>query len=186
LRNSLATNACRGHALDAAAAEVFPMKAREIMTRHPATVSVDADLAAAAKVMWDHNCGFVPVLDDEARVCGVLTDRDVCMGAFTQNRPLGAIPVTTSMSRFVAAAHVDDDLATMERSMRDHRVRRLPVVDDAHRLVGVVSLDDLARVALEPDAPGQHEFREDVARTLALVSLPEPFVALQRICGVGS
>ena len=126
------------------------MKAGEIMTRNVATLPVTGTLADAAKLMWDCNCGILPVVSEtEGRLTGVVTDRDVCMGALTQGAPLHQIPVTASMSHEVATCLESDDLLTVEESMRGRRVRRLPVIDGERQVIGIISLDDLARVALE-------------------------------------
>jgi len=157
------------------------MKASDAMTRRVARIQDGATLADAARLMWDESCGFLPVIESATgRLRGVITDRDVCMGAFTQGRRLHEIPVGVSMSLDVAVCGPQDDLHSVELVMREHRVRRLPVVDAHRRVVGVLSLDDIARVALEPDdTPEGHRLREDVARTLGLVSQPSPFQVLR-------
>lgn len=154
-------------------------KVQDVMSRRVATVGDTQSLADAAKRMWDENCGFVPVVESGTqKLCGVLTDRDVCMGAFTQGVPLHHVPVSVSMSRNVAVCGPNDDLRAVETIMRDWRVRRVPVVNERQHVVGVVSLDDIARASLESDdvAP-----RDSVARTLALLSQPEPVQALAKI-----
>lgn len=160
------------------------MKARDVMSRRVVTVAEGATLAEAARAMWDRNCGFLPVTESATgRICGVITDRDICMGALTQGRPIHQIPVSVSMSRDVAACSEGDDLREVERRLREHRVRRLPVVDSGHRCVGVVSIDDLAKACLDPAAGrAALELKRDVARTLGLIATPEPAQALQSAC----
>ncbi|MFO0984774.1 MAG: CBS domain-containing protein [Planctomycetota bacterium] len=94
--------------------------------------------------MWDHDCGCVPI-EDEGRVIGILTDRDICMAAYTQGGALASLKVRNAMSSKVLVCHPDDAVLDAERLMRANRIRRLPVVDDTGRLVGIVSLNDLAR-----------------------------------------
>jgi CBS domain-containing protein len=161
-----------------------PIRVLDIMTRCVATVPAHATLADAAKVMWDKNCGFVPVIDPATEaIAGVVTDRDVCMGAFTQGAPLHAIPVTRSMSPKIAACSPQDVLAKVQETMRTHRVRRLPVLDDQRRVVGVLSLDDLARTAMEPpSARSEPHLRREVAKTLGVVARPEPLQELRQAC----
>jgi CBS domain-containing protein len=122
------------------------MKAQQIMTRDVRTVRDDASLADAARTMWDSDCGFVPVVDSSSgEIRGVITDRDICMGAMTQGRPIHEIPVTACMSRDVLQTCAPDvDLKVVQDTMRRHRIRRLPIVDAAQKVVGVISLNDMA------------------------------------------
>jgi CBS domain-containing protein len=103
-----------------------------------------------AKVMWEQDCGAVPVVDQDRRVVAMLTDRDVCMAAFTQGRPLSEIRVSSAMSRNLWTCRPDDDVAEAEAVMRANKVRRLPVVDAEGKLAGILSLSDLARAAVRP------------------------------------
>lgn len=94
--------------------------------------------------MWDHDCGCVPVVDGRGRLAGIITDRDICMAAYTQGLPLEAIPVERAMSARVISCARGDDLETAHRLMRTHEIHRLPVADSRGRLVGILSLSDLA------------------------------------------
>jgi CBS-domain-containing membrane protein len=117
--------------------------------------------------MWEFDCGIIPVVDAEGRAVGVITDRDICMAAYTQGRALRDIPVATSMAHQVIAIHADEAVDTAERLMADNQIRRLPVIDGDGTVVGVVSLNDLARLAGEFRRVGLD--REFVA-TMAAVS----------------
>jgi CBS domain-containing protein len=142
-----------------------PFTVADVMTRAPATCSPGASLADAARIMWDRDCGFVPVTDDSGSLRGVVTDRDACMAAFTRGLPLAAIPVGTAMSGDVASVREGDSVAHAHDLMRTRRVRRLPVLDGRDRVVGVLSLNDLA-LAGERREPEPRE----VAATLGAVS----------------
>lgn len=122
------------------------LSVQSFMTDAVATCSPDEPLNAAARVMWEHDCGAVPVLAD-GKLVGIITDRDICMAAYTQGRPLGAIAVKDVMARHVHACSPGDTLERAATLMADARVRRLPVVDTEQRLVGIVSLADIARGA---------------------------------------
>jgi len=130
-------------------------------------------------LMWEHDCGCVPVVDSGGHVIGMLTDRDVCMGAYTQGRPLAAIPVITAMSPDVFSCRPEDTVASAERLMWAKQVRRLPVTDDAGRLMGLITLNDIARHAvLAGDAePSDPLSAEGVAHTLVGVSELPPKAA---------
>jgi len=138
----------------------------EKLMSHPAiTCRVTDDLATIAGLMWNHDCGVIVVVDnDGGQAVGMVTDRDVCMAAYTQGKPLDAIPVATAMASPVATCRPQDDLALAEDLMRSRQIRRVAVVDDAGRPAGVLSLNDLARDAVARKKTGvEHE----VVQTLA-------------------
>jgi CBS-domain-containing membrane protein len=94
--------------------------------------------------MWEEACGSVPVVDADSRLVGFLTDRDICMAAYTQGRPLGELKVDRAMAKSVVSCKSEDDLERAAQLMRENSLRRLPVVDDRGVLVGLLSLGDIA------------------------------------------
>lgn len=102
-------------------------------------------LARAAELMWEHDCGFLPVVDPQRRVNGVITDRDVCMAVWTQGRSPHEIEVASIMCRDVAFCRESDSLQEAITRLRLLQLRRLPVVDVAGCLVGVLSTTDILR-----------------------------------------
>ncbi|MCC7537164.1 MAG: CBS domain-containing protein [Deltaproteobacteria bacterium] len=122
------------------------VKVGDVMTAQPHACNTRDMLVAAAQIMWDHDCGCVPVVDDDGKVVAMITDRDACMAAFTQGRTLGDIAVVTAMSSSVVTCKADDSIDDAERLMRQNQVRRLPVTDEGGALVGVVSMNDLLRI----------------------------------------
>ena len=147
------------------------MKIRELMTTTVRTCGPNDNLNTAANLMWNDDCGCVPVVDDGAHVVGMVTDRDIAMAAYTQGAPIAAIPVTTAMAKSVLTCHGDDDIEVAETLMRDNQIRRVPVVDAQGHLEGLLSLNDIARIANEPRRAGS-QFVEGIARTLAGVCRP--------------
>jgi CBS domain-containing protein len=123
------------------------MKVQDIMTREVLTVGADATLNEALALMWSLDVGAVPVLDPDRRCVGVVTDRDVAMALYLHGELPAQIPVREVMSRQVYGCSPEDGLGTAEARMREHQIRRLPVVDPAGRLVGILALADLARAA---------------------------------------
>src|SRR5690348_16991337 len=105
------------------------MKIRDLMTRRVASVRASDSTAVAARLMWDCDCGAVPVLDDEGRVIAMITDRDICMAALMRDRAPSAIPVSEAMSRDLQTCQPDDDVSAAEQVMREHQIRRIPIVD---------------------------------------------------------
>jgi CBS domain-containing protein len=141
---------------------------RDVMSPAVLSCSSDQSLNDVAKVMWDHDVGALPVTDARTgEVCGMITDRDIAMAAYTQGLPLGSIMVAQAMSREVRAAFPDHDVAEAHELMRRHQVRRLPVLNEGRALVGFLSLNDLALAARNGAPTGQ---KEEVALTLAAVS----------------
>lgn len=149
------------------------MKVSELMTTAVTTCGPLDNLNTAAQIMWEHDCGCVPVLDAEAHVLGMLTDRDVCMSAYTRGQRLDEIAAHRAMSLDVVACGPDDSTSLVETRMREQHVRRLPVVDDCGRLVGLVSLNDLAQAAVgEEDRQVRSAALARVGETLAEACAP--------------
>jgi len=120
------------------------MQVERMMVHEVRTCRAHDSLNAAAQIMWEYACGCVPVVDEQGRPVGFLTDRDICMAAYTQGGLLQTLRVETAMARNVIACRADDELADAARIMRERGVRRLPVVNQDGRLVGLLSIDDLA------------------------------------------
>ena len=123
------------------------MRIQDIMSRPAVLCGRNDNLNEAARRMWEHDCGVCPVVDDEGRIAGIVTDRDICMAAYTQGRALRDIPVTVAMARTVFSCRADDSLDSAEAVMSDNQVRRLPVLDRDDRPVGIVSFSDIVRHA---------------------------------------
>jgi CBS domain-containing protein len=121
------------------------IKAKDAMTPNPRACRSHDSLATAARIMWEEDCGCVPVVDDDGRPIAMLTDRDACMAAFTQGRPMTEISVATAMSPSIHTCRADGRMNEIEAIMRLHQVRRLPVVDEDGRLRGIVSVNDIVR-----------------------------------------
>lgn len=125
------------------------MQIEQIMTRDVSSCAPGDCLNRAAQIMWERDCGVVPVVSEgpEPRVVGIVTDRDVCMACYTRGQRPDEIPVGDVMSAAVLSCHPEDSVERAEELMKQAQVHRLPVVDSADRLLGMVSLADLARRA---------------------------------------
>ncbi|MCC7383981.1 MAG: CBS domain-containing protein [Deltaproteobacteria bacterium] len=121
------------------------MRVAEAMQPVVHTCRASDPLARAAELMWAHDCGFLPVVDARRRVTGVITDRDVCMAVWTQGRSPHEIEVASTMCRDVAFCRESDSLQETITLLRLLQLRRLPVVDVAGYLVGVLSTTDILR-----------------------------------------
>jgi len=149
------------------------MNVRDIMCPQVHTCHASDALDSAARIMWEQDCGSVPVVDEEDRAVGVITDRDICMAAWTQGLPLREIAVSSAMSREVQACSVLDSVDDAAAIMREHRIRRVPILDEERRLAGIVTLNDIALTALDnlgsADAPIRSD---DVVLLLGTVCEP--------------
>jgi CBS domain-containing protein len=148
------------------------MKAKDMMVRDVKKCAPQDTLNRAAQLMWDHDCGIVPVTDADDRLVGVVTDRDVCMGAYTKGRPLCDIRVDEVMSREVKSCRSEDTVGDIEAMMRKNRIRRVPITDPMDRVIGVVSMSDLARRASERSKGTDGIVPAEVGETLASVCRP--------------
>jgi len=148
------------------------MNVEKLMKTEVKTCSPDDTLQLPAQLMWENDCGFIPVVDSERRVVGVITDRDICMSAYTKGVPLSGSSVTTAMSPDVHSCSPHATLGYVEELMRTHRIRRVPVVDALGRLVGIITLSDLARRAQAKGALQRALGGARIARILADLSAP--------------
>lgn len=142
------------------------MIVERIMTRQVASCGPDDTLEQAARLMFDNDCGFVPVVGSDGHVVGVLTDRDACMAAYTKAQPLSGIKTGDVMSRHVRSCRPGDQVLTVAQRMRAYRVRRMPVVDN-DQLVGVVSIDDIVLAAERGHGKQGYPTAEEVVHTIA-------------------
>jgi CBS domain-containing protein len=119
------------------------MIVNEIMKKDVATCAPSDDLAKASKIMRDRQCGFLPVVASDGAVAGVLTDRDICLHAAETPRSLAHLAVRDTMSHPVFSCLAEDNVKAAISAMSVHHVHRLPVIDKAGHLKGVLSIDDV-------------------------------------------
>lgn len=119
------------------------MRVVEIMMGTPYHCNPETNLGSATELMWIGNCGFLPVVGQDNKVMGVITDRDICVALGTRNRTAGNVTVAEVMSGKMFACAPEDQIESALETMRAGHVRRLPVFTKAGALVGVVSIDDV-------------------------------------------
>ena len=119
------------------------MKVKELMSADVKSCTEETDLATVAKMMWDGDCGIIPVIDGERHVTGVITDRDICIAAATRSLEPARIRVREAMTSDVSTCSPDADARSALQALKERRVRRVPIVDRQNRLVGMLSLNDL-------------------------------------------
>src|ERR1035437_639689 len=119
------------------------MKVTDVMTKAPGYCSPQTNLAAAVEILWRQSCGVLPIVDSKEKVVGLVTDRDICVALGTRNRLPSEITVSEVASGKVVACKPDDDLRNALETMAQAKVRRLPVIDTAGTLQGILSIDDV-------------------------------------------
>lgn len=122
------------------------MRVLNLMTSSAASVTTDDALSTAARLMWERDCGAIPVLDPSTDRCvGMITDRDICMATWSKGRAPEQISVVEAMSTGLVSCSPNDSVGVAQGLMQSHKIRRLPVVDADQRLLGIISLADIAR-----------------------------------------
>jgi predicted transcriptional regulator len=149
-------------------ASLLSKPAATVMSHEVRSCSPTESLNRAAQIMWESNCGAVPVVNQDGLIVGMITDRDVCMASYTQGQNLGALTVEHAMSRGVKAALADEPVSRVLEIMAESQVRRVPVIQ-AGKVVGIVSLADIAR-ALDAQRTGRAAACEALSKTLAAIS----------------
>ena len=121
------------------------MKVKDLMTTPVRTCRTTALLGDAARIMLDAGCGCVPVVDWRGRLAGMLTDRDVCLAVAQRHQSPWEIPVRDVMSPNIVSVPIDEHVNAALVAMKEHQVRRVPVVDEDGHVKGLISIDDAIR-----------------------------------------
>jgi len=142
------------------------MKVREVMTTNGKVCTPTDNLSAAAGLMWENDCGMLPVVAEDEKVVGLITDRDICMAANINNRNLWNIAVEDVISGKLFACKPEDDIHTALKTMQENKIRRLPVVGVDGTLEGILSMNDIVLKAEEPKEKKASELSyADVVKT---------------------
>lgn len=147
------------------------MTSAQLMTSPVVSIQDDEHLDVAAKRLWDNDCGALAVITANGRLVGMLTDRDICMSAWSRGQRLAEISVEQAMSTQVYSVRPDQEIAVAEMMMAEHQIRRIPVVDAHERPVGILSMNDLAREASKQGSKLKDGFSR-VTHTLAAICRP--------------
>jgi CBS domain-containing protein len=124
---------------------------QELMTSNPCSIDSDKSVAYAAKMMRDENVGLAPIVEGN-RLIGTVTDRDIAVRVVAEGKDPESTKVTDIASTELVTVEPQQDLDEALRLMGKHQVRRLPVVEEGGRLVGVVAQADVARNAADARA----------------------------------
>ncbi|MFL5322318.1 MAG: CBS domain-containing protein [Myxococcaceae bacterium] len=119
------------------------MQIKDVMTKNVQVIAPDASIVEAARMMKEQDTGFLPVCDGN-KILGSVTDRDIVIRAIAQGLNAENTPVRSAMSAGISWCFDSDDVTEAAEKMKDGKIRRLVVVDQSKKLVGVISLGDLA------------------------------------------
>ena len=125
-------------------------KVREVMSTRPRSVTPQTSLNEVAQLMAAEDVGAIPVVEGD-RLVGIVTDRDIVLRAIAKDKDTRGMPVSEVSSRELVTVDPEDDLSDALKLMAQHQVRRLAVIEDGERLVGVVSQADVALNAKEKE-----------------------------------
>lgn len=143
-----------------------PVLARDIMTSNPSAVRPQAALREIARIMRDENTGIVPVCEADGRLLGVVTDRDIVMRTLADDESPLQATARDVMTDDVEAVTPDEELRDVVHLMGERQVRRIPVVERGDRLVGIISMADVATRA---------DYDEDLQDALEEISARRSF-----------
>jgi CBS domain-containing protein len=154
------------------------MKVNDIMTCETKFCDLNESLAEAALTMWTADCGVLPVLKDGKEIVGLITDRDICMAMAMRDRNAAAVSAEEVVSGAIYSVTPEDDIHKALEIMRQHKVRRLPVVNSEGELKGILSLNDVvlrAKEAKDTEAPElTYDDVVDTYKAICAHTLPIP------------
>ena len=152
------------------------MKIKDIMTTEVRTCSPGSNLSEAAALMLDGDCGILPVVD-EGRLVGIVTDRDMFIALATRNARASQLRVGDVARHTVFTCGPDDDVRAALETMKEHRVRRLPVTGFGDSVMGIVSMNDLV-LAAGTRKPLRNEDVVETFQEICAHHHPAPHVAV--------
>ena len=151
------------------------MKVTEIMTPNAKAIWLTESLADAAQLMWENDCGVLPIIKDGRKVIGVITDRDICMAAAMRDKNPSGVSVEEVMTGLVYSLDPEDEIDEALTAMQEHKIRRLPVINAEGELKGILSMND---IVLNARTKGDDIAYGDVVKTYqAICEHPVPATA---------
>lgn len=152
------------------------MRVKDVMTPDAKAIWLTESLADAAKLMWENDCGVLPIIKDGRKVIGMITDRDICMAMAMRDTNPSGVSVEEVMTGQVYAVNPEDNVERALQSMQEHRIRRLPVINAEGELEGILSMNDIVLNAKKSNSTAAESIKySDVVKTYqAICGHPEP------------
>ena len=152
------------------------MLIKDLMRTNVETCRPDSPLEAVALMMWNHDCGAIPVVDEDRKPIGMITDRDIAMGCSLNHKALWELRAGDILNhRSLYSCDSEQELDSLLDIMKEHQVRRIPVTDKQGKLAGIVSLGDAINVAKKTTRSNNSLSYNKVMDVLKSVSNPEHF-----------
>jgi len=136
------------------------MKCKDVMSKNIKWCTPDCTIKDAVEIMKEENCGVVPVVDQDMHVKGIVTDRDITLFTVLQHKDPETTKLGEFMSKDVITCLDEEDFDDLVTRMKEYQVRRIPIVNKENKLVGMVSLGDVAVKAPQEE----HEVYEALER----------------------
>ena len=147
------------------------MNVDDIMVTEAKSCTTETTLDQVAMQMWEYNCGSIPVVNQENKPVGIITDRDIAMCcALNHKAPWEMTAATVMADRTIYTCCADDDIASALSLMKEHKVRRLPVTDSDGFFTGMVSIDDVVAFS-EKLTPTKKQSYDLTMNTLKAVAI---------------
>lgn len=134
------------------------MKVKDCMCTDVCCVKPEAKVSEVAKLMAEHHIGSIPVCDTNNCICGIVTDRDILLRSVACNKDANTTPISDIMSSNVCTCKEDDEMTNAQTKMGEYQIRRLPVCDTQNKVIGILTIGD---IAINTDALG----KQDVCNT---------------------
>src|SRR5450755_4215397 len=152
------------------------MTVKDVMTQQVATCRPETNLAEAAALMWEKDCGALPVLAESGELTGIITDRDICIALGTRNVRSSDLCVRDVVKDHPLVCRSSEDIHVALQTMHDAKIRRLPVVNENASLEGIVSIDDVVLSAAHGNGKLDHGITYgDVITTLQAIYIHDQF-----------
>jgi CBS domain-containing protein len=148
------------------------MKVKDVMKTNVSFCSTEDSLMKAAEVMRHRDCGVVPIVDEDKKVVGMLTDRDLCLAVVARNRKASDVKTEELLRGKAIVCSAEDKLEDALRKMRKYQVKRLAAIGAGSELVGILSVTDVLQLAIRKDK----KLKKKVYATLKAIFKPRPIV----------
>ncbi|MBA4123483.1 MAG: CBS domain-containing protein [Acidobacteria bacterium] len=148
------------------------MKVKDVMKTNVSFCSTEDSLMKAAEVMRHRDCGVVPIVDEDKKVVGMLTDRDLCLAVVARNRKASDVKTEELLRGKAIVCAADDKVEDALRKMRKYQVKRLAAIGADGEVVGILSVTDVLQLAVRKDK----KLKKKVYATLKAIFKPRPIV----------
>ena len=125
------------------------MKISDCMCKDVCFVKPDCKVYDAARIMCENHIGCIPICNDERNCIGIVTDRDILLRAIACDKNIKTTPVSDIMTTKVFTCNSEQNISEVENKMAQNQVRRIPVIDNQSKIIGIVTVGDLARSSRE-------------------------------------